>query len=76
MAFDGTRSSPVGSYIWDYTVAGDTVYALATDGKVQSSRDLVTWTQVGTAPAVARSIGVMNGAIYLGGTDSAIYKKG
>ena len=76
MAFDGTRSTVVSpSPIYDYTIDADTLYVLSTDGKVLSSRDLTSWTQVGTAPTVARSIGVMNGTIYVGGSDSAIYKK-
>lgn len=74
--FDGTQStSAYGLWVWDYTIDGGTVYVLGVDGKVMASRDLATWSHVGTAPSVARSIGVMNGTLYVGGTDSAIYKK-
>ena len=74
VSFDGTRSTAVQPSIYDYAVSGSTVYVLGTDRVVRSSQDLRTWTQLGTAPSVARSIGVMNGAVYVGGTDSAIYQ--
>ena len=74
VSFDGTRSSSLQSSIYDYAVTGNTVYVLGTDRSVKSSQDLRNWTQLGTAPSVARSIGVVNGAVYVGGTDSAIYQ--
>jgi hypothetical protein len=72
-AFDGTTVTNVGPTVTDYTIDGNTIYALG-GGKVQKSQDLVNWTVVATAPSVARSIAVMNGSVYLGGTDSAIYR--
>lgn len=72
--FDGNTVTNVGlGGITDYTIDGDTIYTVG-GGKVQKSTDLVNWTVVGAAPSVARSIAVMNGYIYLGGTDSAIYR--
>lgn len=76
-AFDGTvqtRAHPTG--IWDYAVEGDTVYVLTIDGWVKKSRDLVSWTQVAAAPSVARSIAVFQSSLYLGGTDSGLYRYG
>ena len=74
-AFDGsTVTTTLQSSIFDYAVDNGTVYALTTDRKVLASQDLATWTQVGSAPSVARSIGVMGGKVYLGGTDSGIYR--
>lgn len=73
-AFNGSTMTILQESIFDYTVDNGTVYALTTDRKVLASRDLTTWTQVGSAPSVARSIGVMGGKVYLGGTDSGIYR--
>lgn len=74
-AFDGASSVTVYSSIYDYTVADGRVYVLTTGGDVMSSADLATWQQVGRAPKSARSIGVLDGVVYLGGTDSAIYRQ-
>lgn len=75
MTFDGASSVTVYSSIYDYTVADGRVYVLTTGGDVMSSADLATWQQVGRAPSSARSIGVLDGVVYLGGTDSAIYRQ-
>jgi hypothetical protein len=73
--FDGNSATSVLPSIYDYTVAGKTVYALAADGAVLKSKNLSAWRDAATAPPVARSIGVLDGRIYLGGTDSGLYRK-
>lgn len=75
-SFDGTTKTSTGQYVYDYTIdrTSNTVYALTTSGVVKSSKDLVNWSTAGTAPTVARSIAIYNDAIYVGGTDSALYK--
>ncbi len=74
-AFDGVTTQVVLPWlIYDFKIAGDTIYTLATDGQVRKSRDLVTWNSLATAPLTARSIGVFKGSVYVGGTDSSLYK--
>jgi hypothetical protein len=73
--YDGNSVTTVLPSIYDYTVARKAVYALATDGNVLTSKNLSAWRTVATAPTVARSIGVLDGRIYLGGTDSGLYRK-
>lgn len=75
-SFDGTGSVTAYASIYDYTIADGRVYVLGADRKVMSSDDLVTWKQVGRAPRAARSIGVLDGVVYLGGTDAGIYRQG
>lgn len=75
-AFDGAAVVyPAGvGKIWNYTIDGGTIYALGTDYSIKKSTDLATWTNVANAPSTARSITIHNGAIYLGTTDSSIYR--
>jgi hypothetical protein len=74
-AFDGVSSRPVlSSPIYDYTIAGRTVYALGSDGWVRKSQNLTAWSKLAEAPAAARSIAIFNGSVYVGGTDSSLYK--
>lgn len=79
--FDGTNleyKAPTG--IWDYTIDGDSLYILGTDNKVWKTTNLDNWAEVAIAPTESRSVGIgrsiaiLNGTIYLGGKDSAIYK--
>lgn len=73
--FDGSRTGGAcGCSVYDYTIDGSNMYVLTTDNRVLRSTDLSSWNQVGTAPTVARSIAVYNGTIYVGGTDSALYR--
>jgi Bacterial Ig domain len=75
--FDGTKAINVApTYIYNYTIDGDTLYTLAGDGMgtVYKTKDLVNWTKLGATTSVARSIAVLNGEIYIGGSDGAIYK--
>lgn len=74
-AFDGNVSTQVGpTTFWDYTIDGSTLYALAYGGGVYSTTNLVNWTRVAVAPSSARSIAAHNGTVYVGTTDSKIYK--
>jgi hypothetical protein len=74
-AFHGVTAQVVmPSPIYDFKIAGNTIYTLATDGQVRKSRDLVTWKSLATAPLTSRSIAVFKGSVYVGGTDSSLYK--
>jgi hypothetical protein len=76
MAFDGTtQTTAYANGFLNYAIDGDTIYVLDGYGNVKSSKDLVNWNLVtNSAPATAHGIAVINGQIYLGGSDSAIYK--
>ncbi len=74
-AFDGVTAQVVlPSPIYDFKIDGNTIYTLANDGQVRKSRDLVTWRSVATAPLTSQSIAVFKGSVYVGGTDSSLYK--
>lgn len=75
--FDGSREvNTAPSYIYNYTIDGDTLYILSADGAgtVYKTKDLVNWTKLGPTTSVAQSIAVLNGELYVGGSDAAIYK--
>jgi beta-N-acetylhexosaminidase len=75
-SFDGTAvSAHSPPYFYNYSVDGSTLYALGTDGVISTTTDLVRWTTLeARAPITARSIVVINGVIYVGTTDSRIYR--
>jgi hypothetical protein len=74
-AFDGvTAGVALPSPIYDFKIVGKTIYTLATDGQVRKSHNLVTWKSLATAPPTSRSIAVFKGSVYVGGTDSSLYK--
>jgi hypothetical protein len=60
--------------IYDYTIDGTTLYALGTGGKVYSTTDLSSWYLQRTGPTTAHSLAVLNGQLYIGTSDSKIYK--
>jgi hypothetical protein len=73
--FDGVTAQVVlPSPLYDFKIVGNTIYTLATDGQVWKSRNLVTWKSLATAPPTSRSIAVFKGSVYVGGTDSSLYK--
>lgn len=73
--FDGTVSNAFGTaQIYDFAVAGSTVYVVDSAETVWKSTDLVTWTTVAGGPRGTRSIGVLNGSIYVGTTTSKLYR--
>jgi len=74
-AFDGVSSQIVlSSRIYDFKIDGNAVYTLGRDGRVRKSQDLVTWSTLAKAPKQARSVAIFNGSVYVGGTDSSLYK--
>ncbi len=75
-AFDGVNDARLAGYFYDYAIDNDTLYGLNTNFDVVATKDLKTWTTVGSVPSVARSIGVLDGVLYVGGADSAIYRVG
>ena len=76
--FNGTRTAlaypDFNTTIYDYTIDGDLLYALASDGRILQTSDLVAWSLFDTAPASARSIGVLDGTLYLGGTGGQLFR--
>ena len=56
-----------------YRVEDDNFIVVTHNYTVQYSKDLVTWKCAGKAPVTASSLGVLNGVIYFGTTDSKIY---
>jgi hypothetical protein len=75
-SFDGAAVSTHGPpELYNYSVDGPTLYALGADGLVSTTTDLVRWTTLEVrAPITARSIVVIKGVIYVGTTDSRIYR--
>jgi hypothetical protein len=68
-SFNGSNVQPVGpggELFTDYTIDGNTLYALNRNQVVYSTTDLVNWYQQSTAPSAARSIAVLNNKIYVG----------
>jgi hypothetical protein len=58
----------------DFAIDGSTLYTVGQDGNVYSTTDLTTWYLQRSGPTTARSIAVLNGQIYVGTTDSKVYK--
>ena len=76
--FNGTRTTlaypdPAVTF-YDYTIDGDTLYALLTDGRIMKTKDLAAWTLLDTAPATARSLGVLDHTLYAGATAAQLYR--
>ncbi|MBA2479264.1 MAG: PKD domain-containing protein [Planctomycetes bacterium] len=76
--YDGAQATLVTmpSKIKNFIVDGSYLYALGSDSVVRRTADLQNWTVMGTAPAISRSLTVMNGRIYIGGGDAGIYVLG
>lgn len=76
--FNGTRTAlaypDANVTFYDYTIDDDVLYALATTGSVFQTSDLVTWTLLDTAPADARSLGVLGDTLYVGGTAGRLWQ--
>jgi hypothetical protein len=60
--------------IFDFTVSGAALLALGTDGTVWRTLNLTSWQAVATAPAGSRSIGVVEGRIYVGTATAELYR--
>ena len=66
-----------GRAFYNYSVDGGKLYGLGANGQISRTTNLRTWTDIKTlAPRSARSIVVIGGVIYVGTTDSQIYKLG
>ncbi len=75
LSFDGASVTNSGQVFYNYSVDGDTLYGLGENGRILKTTDLRRWTELGAAaPAEARSIVVIDGVIYLGTTDSRLYR--
>ncbi|HEY6638336.1 MAG TPA: hypothetical protein VIZ61_11695 [Solirubrobacterales bacterium] len=75
LSFDGAEVTNTGQIFYNYSVDGDTLYGLGENGQIRRTTDLRRWTELETAaPEAARSTVVINGVIYVGTTDSRIYR--
>jgi Ca2+-binding RTX toxin-like protein len=75
LSFDGAEVTSTGRVFYNYSVDGDTLYGLGENGQILRTTDLRRWTELETgAPQAARSIVVIDRVIYVGTTDSRIYK--
>lgn len=75
MVFDGTTAKQVMTdEVLDYTIENSELYILRTDGMIQKTTNLTTWTDVmTTSPLNFYSIAVLNGKVYIGTKDATIY---
>jgi Ca2+-binding RTX toxin-like protein len=75
LSFDGAQVTNTGQVFYNYSVDGDTLYGLGENGQLRWTTDLRRWTELETAaPEAARSIVVIDGMIYVGTTDSRLYR--
>jgi hypothetical protein len=75
LSFDGAEVTNTGRGFYNHSVDGETLYGLGENGQIRKTTDLRRWTELGTAaPEAARSIVVIDGVIYVGTTDSRIYR--
>jgi hypothetical protein len=75
LSFDGAEVTDTGQVFYNYSVDGDTLYGLGENGQIRRTTDLRRWTELETAaPEAARSVVVIDGVIYVGTTDSRIYR--
>jgi Ca2+-binding RTX toxin-like protein len=75
LSFDGAEVTNIGQVFYNYSVDGNTLYGLGENGQIRKSTDLRRWAELKTAaPEAARSIVVIDGVIYVGTTDSRIYR--
>lgn len=75
--FDGTTLSEVEEFegvAKDFDIDGSYLYILRTDRTIARSSDLVSWQELGSGPLASNSIAVDNDIIYIGGSDSKVYR--
>jgi hypothetical protein len=77
--FDGAQASllsPPGATqtFYDYTITEGILYGLLTDGRIVHTSDLLSWQSLDTAPSSARSLGVLDGMLYVGATGGQLYQ--
>ncbi|MES2970896.1 MAG: Ig-like domain-containing protein [Patescibacteria group bacterium] len=76
MAFNGTKTTKIfNGTIYNYTIDGAYLYALSSTGVVYRTTDLANWQTVASAPSTSRSIAILNNTIFVGTTDSTLYKQ-
>jgi hypothetical protein len=74
MRFDGRDARAVlADEVLDFAVGADAVYILTSAGRVRRSSDLAHWWNLGVAPIGARSVALLGGRVYLGGTDGRLF---
>ena len=79
--FDGTQARSVGPVsFWDYTIDSiggkPRLVALGYNGGIYQTYDLVTFTKITTAPLTSVSIATIGSTLFVGGSDSGIYRLG
>jgi hypothetical protein len=73
MVYDGTTVELAGPDVDDLVVDGPMLYVL-TSGLILRTADLMGWNTVAVAPAGASSLGVLDGQLYVGTADAALYR--
>jgi hypothetical protein len=75
LGFDGGEARRLlDQGVYDFTVDGRWLFVLGADGAVRQTGDLRSWTTIAVAPATARSVGALDGWIYLGTADSSLLR--
>ncbi|MBI2900175.1 MAG: hypothetical protein HYY17_08310 [Planctomycetes bacterium] len=75
LAFDGAQAGAVVSWsVYDIAVSGARLYALAVDGRVMRTEDLVSWEEIASAPSGSRSIAVQAGMLHVGATEARLFR--
>jgi hypothetical protein len=75
LAFDGLQVTlPLATAIHDLTVHGPDLFALTVEGAVLRTADLEAWDAIAAAPPGSRSIGTAGGWLYVGTSDSRLYR--
>lgn len=73
-AYNAKGKNAGSDFIYDYTIVDGALYALTADNRVITTTDLATWSLIGIAPSDTRSIGVLDGTLYLGGVHGVLYR--
>lgn len=75
LSFDGEKVElPLAAPIRDFVVDRGRLFALTTRGTIERTRDLLSWSTVASAPPGGRSIGALDGFVYIGTADSKLYR--
>lgn len=73
--FDGTKDYTVTAFgINDFTINNGYLYALGSDGIIRRTTNLTSWEVYATAPVNHQSLAILNDILYIGTTDSKLYK--
>jgi Ca2+-binding RTX toxin-like protein len=75
LSFDGAEVTNSGQVFYNYSADGGKLYGLGENGQIRKTNDLTSWVELEpAAPPSARSIVVIDGVIYVGTTDSRLYR--